>query len=121
MGGMNLINKAGHEVLGNRQDALGNDGSRLGRTNYRVYQDEALNPRISNPELRGNCLIATIDKVPCTIALPERVVDAYQQGALPLNTLANAILAKNDQMRQMAAQNYEANEQQTVTRTLAQR
>ena len=66
-------------------------------------------------------LIATIDKVPCTIALPERVVDAYQQGALPLNTLANAILAKNDQMRQMAAQNYEANEQQTVIRTIAQR
>ena len=121
MGGMNLINKAGHEVLGNRQEALGNDGSRIGRTNYRVYQDEALNPRISNPELRGNCLIATIDKVPCTIALPERVVDAYQQGALPLNTLANAILAKNDQMRQLAAQNYEANEQQTVTRTIAQR
>jgi hypothetical protein len=121
MGGMNLINKAGHEVLGNRQETLGNDGFRIGRTNYRVYQDEALNPRISNPELRGNCLIATIDKVPCTIALPERVVDAYQQGALPLNTLANAILAKNDQMRQLAAQNYEANEQQTVTRTIAQR
>lgn len=121
MGGMNLINKAGHEMLGNRQDALSNDGSRVGRSNYRVYQDEALNPRISNPELRGNCLIATIDKVPCTIALPERVVDAYQQGALPLNTLANAILAKNDQMRQLAAQNYEANEQQTVTRTIAQR
>lgn len=121
MGGMNLINKAGHEVLGNRQEALDNDGSRIGRTNYRVYQDEVLNPRISNPELRGNCLIATIDKVPCTIALPERVVDAYQQGAIPLNTLANAILAKNDQMRQLAAQNYEANEQQTVTRTIAQR
>ena len=121
MGGMNLINKAGHEMLGNRQDALSNDGSRVGRSNYRVYQDEALNPRIFNPELRGNCLIATIDKVPCTIALPERVVDAYQQGALPLNTLANAILAKNDQMRQLAAQNYEANEQQTVTRTIAQR
>lgn len=121
MGGMNLINKAGHEMLENRQDALSNDGSRVGRSNYRVYQDEALNPRISNPELRGNCLIATIDKVPCTIALPERVVDAYQQGALPLNTLANAILAKNDQMRQLVAQNYEANEQQTVTRTIAQR
>ena len=121
MGGMNIINKAGHEVLEKRQDALSNDGSHIGRMNYRVYQDEALNPRISNPELRGNCLIATIDKVPCTIALPERVVDAYQQGALPLNTLANAILAKNDQMRQLAAQNYEANEQQTVTRTIAQR
>ncbi len=121
MGGMNLLNKAGHEMLDKRQGDSISNGQLQGRSNYRVYQDEELNPRIVNPELRGNCLIATIDKVPCTIALPERVVDAYQQGALPLNTLANAILAKNDQMRQMASQNYEANEQQTVTRTLAQR
>jgi hypothetical protein len=49
------------------------------------------------------------------------VVDAYNQGALPLNTLANAILAKNDQMRQMASENYAAGEQQTQTRTLVQR
>jgi len=53
--------------------------------------------------------------------LPDRVVDAYNQGALPLNTLANAVLAKNDQMRQMAAENYAASEQQAQTRTLAQR
>lgn len=122
LGGINLINKAGHEVLDNRKgDTLATDSSRTRQSSYRVYQDEALNPRIVNPELRGNCLIATIDRVPCTIALPERVVDAYQQGALPLNTLANAILAKNDQMSQLAAQNYEANEHQTVTRTLSQR
>ena len=68
----------------------------------------------------SNCLIATIDKVPCTIALPDKVVDAYNQGALPLNTLANAVLAKNDQMRQMASENYEA-QQRSETRTLAQR
>lgn len=122
MGGLNLINKAGHETLENRKgDAVTNEDSRVSRANYRVYQDEALNPRITNPELRGNSLVAMIDKVPCTIALSERIVDAYNQGALPLNTLANAILAKNDQMRQLAAQNYEAGEQQTVTRTLAQR
>ena len=55
------------------------------------------------------------------VALPARVVDAYNQGALPLNTLANAVLAKNDQMRQIAAENYAASEQQAQTRTLAQR
>ena len=70
---------------------------------------------------QGNCLIAVMDKVPYTIALSDTVVDAYRQGALPLNTLANAVLAKNDQMRQIASQNYEAGEQQTVTRTHAQR
>ena len=35
------------------------------------------------------------------------MIGAHQSGALPLNTLANAILAKNDQMRQMAAMQYE--------------
>ncbi|MDE8712480.1 hypothetical protein PZH41_24780, partial [Phocaeicola vulgatus] len=74
-----------------------------------------------NPQIKSNCLIAIIDKVPCTITLPDEVVNAYQQGALPLNTLANAILAKNDQMRQIASENYEAGEQQTVARPLAQR
>ena len=122
MGGLNLLNKAGHEALDNHKGvSYGQGGNANVRGNYKVYDDEALNARISQPQIKGNCLIATIDKVPCTIALPDRVVDAYNQGALPLNTLANAVLAKNDQMRQMAAENYAASEQQAQTRTLAQR
>jgi len=122
MGGMNLLNKAGHEALDNHRNAGTAQGVQgTVRGNYVVYQDEMLNPRIVQPQIKGNCLIATIDKVPCTIALPDKVVDAYNQGALPLNTLANAVLARNDQMRQMASENYAANEQQTQTRTLAQR
>ena len=113
MGGLNLVNKAGHEAIDNHkgQNVPGH---------YKVYQDEELNARISQPQIKGNCLIATIDKVPCTIALPDKVVDAYNQGALPLNTLANAVLAKNDQMRQLASENYETH-QRTETRTIAQR
>ena len=121
MGGMNLLNKAGHEALDNfkAQDYPQQAG---GRVNYRIYPEEPLNARIQNPEIRANCLIANIDRVPCTIALPERVVDAYRQGALPLSTLANAVLAKNDQMRQIASEKYEAGERQTVIeRPLAQR
>ena len=121
MGGLNLLNKAGHEAIGNHKgEYQAQDVTTNGRTNYKVYADEPLNPRISQPQIRSNCLIATIDKVPCTIALPDKVVDAYNQGALPLNTLANAVLAKNDQMRQLASENYEA-QQKTETRTLAQR
>ena len=121
MGGLNLLNKAGHEAIGNHKgEYQAQDVTAIGRTNYKVYVDEPLNPRISQPQIRSNCLIATIDKVPCTIALPDKVVDAYNQGALPLNTLANAVLAKNDQMRQLASENYEA-QQRTETRTLAQR
>ena len=121
MGGLNLLNKAGHEAIGNHKgEGQVQDVATNGRTNYKVYADEPLDPRISQPQIRSNCLIATIDKVPCTIALPDKVVDAYNQGALPLNTLANAVLAKNDQMRQLASENYEA-QQKAETRTLAQR
>ena len=121
MGGMNLLNKAGHEATDNHkgQSQVALAGSTI-RGNYKVYKDEELDARISQPQIKGNCLIATIDRVPCTIALPDKVVDAYNQGALPLNTLANAVLAKNDQMRQLASENYEA-QQRTETRTLAQR
>lgn len=119
MGGLNLLNKAGHEAIDDHRGVSQGVGSSM-RANYKVYQDEELNARIIQPKIKGNCLIATIDKVPCTIALPDKVVDAYNQGALPLNTLANAVLAKNDQMRQLASENYEA-QQRTETRTLAQR
>lgn len=120
MGGLNLINKAGHEAMDNFKEQQHPKTSHS-QTHYRVYPDEPLNGRIVNPEIRANCLVATIDRVPCTIALPDRVVDAYTQGALPLNTLANAVLARHDQMRQMASENYEANERQTIVRPLAQR
>ena len=109
MGGANLLNKAGHEALANKQE--GNEsnvafGSNTNAVRYKSYPDEPLNPRITNPVLQGNCLVATIDKVPYTIQLPEHVVGAYQAGALPLNTLANSILAKSDQMRLVAERNY---------------
>lgn len=120
MGGLNLLNKAGHETLDDFK-AQQHPETGTGPVNYRIYPDEPLDPRIVNPQIKSNCLIAIIDKVPCTITLPDKVVNAYQQGALPLNTLANAILAKNDQMRQIASENYEAGERQTVARPLAQR
>ena len=109
MGGANLLNKAGHEALANKQE--GNEsnvalGSNTNAVRYKSYPDEPLNPRITNPVLQRNCLVATIDKVPYTIQLPEHVVGAYQAGALPLNTLANSILAKSDQMRLVAGRNY---------------
>ena len=119
MGGANLLNKAGHEALANKRE--GNDGNAVSYGNttaqavqYKSYPDEPLNPRIANPVLQGNCLVATIDRVPYTIQLPEHVVGAYQAGALPLNTLANAVLAKNDQMRQMAERNYGEQEVRNV-------
>lgn len=116
LGGANLLNKAGHEALQGRTEGKvnvvhGND------VQYRRYPDEPLNPRVVNPVLQGGMLIATIDRVPCTIQLSPAVADAYRAGALPLNTLANAVLAKSDQLRQAASRNFDDGEQETIVRT----
>ena len=114
MGGANLLNKAGHEMLGREQPNRSTDG---GNVQYKHYTDEPLNSRIVNPVLQGNTLIATIDRVPCTVQLSSTVADAYRAGVLPLNTLANAILAQSDRLRQIASQNYDNGETETVVRT----
>lgn len=93
LGGANLLNKAGHEALQERTEGkllkvISDD------VQYRRYADEPLNPRIVNPILQGSTLIATIDRVPCTIQLTPPVADAYRAGALPLNTLAKPCLPK---------------------------
>ena len=116
LGGANLLNKAGHEALQGRTEEKVNI-TRGNDVQYRRYPDEPLNPRIANLVLQGGMLIATIDRVPCTIQLPMAVTEVYRAGALPLNTLANAVLAKSDQLRQAAAQNYDNGQQETVVRT----
>ena len=70
-----------------------------------------------NPVLQGSTLIATIDRMPCTIQLTPTVAEAYRAGALPLNTLANAVLAKSDQLRHIASQNYDDGQRETIVRT----
>lgn len=102
LGGANLLNKAGKEAT-ERQEGSSIAANRI---QYKTYADEVLNPRIENPILQGSCLIAHIDKVPCTIQLPQHIVAAHDAGALPLNTLANAVLAKNDQVSNLAQNNY---------------
>jgi hypothetical protein len=95
-GGASLVNKVGQEALSEyRQET-----SQLQNIRYRQYADEELNPRISNPHVEGNVLIVDIDHVPRIVTMPPTLADAYQSGAIPLNTLANHILAKTDQMQQ---------------------
>lgn len=114
LGGANLLNKAGQEALADRR-MNGKEDVRVQQ--YRRYEDEPLNPRIVKPMLQGSTLIATIDRVPCTIQLSPTIADAYHSGALPLNTLANAVLAKSDQLREAASLNYEQSERETIVRT----
>ena len=102
LGGANLLNKAGHEALENR-DGVKPQPIRQ----YRKYDDESLDLRISQPVMKGNTLVATIDNIPSVITLNEDAVDAYYQGVLPLNTLANAVLRKYDEQQRSIQENYD--------------
>lgn len=96
-GGANLVNKVGQEALADyRQE----HGIMPSAARYKQYPDEELNPRIGNPHVEGNVLIVDIDHVPRIVTMPPTLADAYQSGAIPLNTLANHILAKSEQMQQ---------------------
>lgn len=118
LGGANLLNKASKEALSNQQNEdNGYSRKESGNLQYKRYADEPLNPRIANPVLQGCTLIATIDRVPCTIQISPTVADAYRSGAVPLNTLANAILAQSDRLRQMAAENYDSSQQESAARS----
>lgn len=67
---------------------------------YKQYKDVELDPRISNPQLNGNTLMLDIDHSPYVVAISSTAVDAYQKGSLPLNVIANSVLANLDQTRQ---------------------
>ena len=57
--------------------------------------------------MKGNTLVATIDNVPSIITINDDAVDAYYQGVLPLNTLANAVLRKYDEQQRILQENYD--------------
>ena len=97
LGGANLINKAGHEQLAKREGEM----PERTQVRYRRYEDQEMDPRIRDVRLQGNTLIASIDNIPVTISLPDKVVDAYNQGALPMGTLANAVLERCDRMQEL--------------------
>lgn len=109
MGGLNLVNKAGHESIERHNNPNG--------PRFKQYEDQELNPRITGPVINGNCLVANIDRTPCSILLPDNVVAAYQSGALPLNTLANIVLARHDANSQLAQENYRAVTQENQSQT----
>ena len=119
LGGANLINKAGHEQLAKQE---GIPYQTPGQVRYRQYEDEPLDPRIADAQVRGSNLIATLDGIPVTIALPAKVLDAYNQGALPLGKLANAVLERCDRTQQIddARERFEQ-ESRSETRGITQR
>jgi len=119
LGGANLINKAGHEQLAKRD---GVSAESVSQNRYLQYEDQEMNPRIRDAQIQGNTLIASIDGIPVTVTLPEKVVEAHATGALPLGTLANAVLEKCDRMQEVSeARDRFEEESRSQTRGITQR
>uniref|UniRef100_A0AB33J3C2 Large polyvalent protein associated domain-containing protein n=1 Tax=Prevotella sp. GTC17254 TaxID=3236794 RepID=A0AB33J3C2_9BACT len=102
-GGVNILNNAGHEALGMSEPKS------VAPRNYKQYADEPLNPRLSNVFMRGRSLIADIDNRPVIINISDNAVDAFEKNALPLNTLANAVLRKYDESKTAVSNSYDRN------------
>lgn len=92
-GGASLFNNVGQEALAEYKKENGN--GKVSR--YKHYADEELDKRLKNPQIEGNVLLVDMDNVPRLITLPPSVIEAYNDGALTINTIANRILAKADQ------------------------
>lgn len=99
-GGLNIFNSAGKAALKQQAEAVAPKV-------YKTYEDQPLNERVKQPVLKGNSLLATIDGNPVVIKINDEVIDAYQKGHIPLNTLVNRVLSKFDENNNRAAQQYE--------------
>ena len=92
-GGASLFNNVGQEALAEYKKENG-----CGKvSHYKRYADEELDKRLKNPQIEGNVLLVDMDNIPRLITLPPSVIEAYNDGALTINTIANRILAKADQ------------------------
>lgn len=104
-GGAGLLNTAGKAAIADYRQSNGTDTG----VRYKRYADEALDTRLNNPQIEGNILLVDIDNIPRLVTLPPSVVEAYADGALPINTIANRVLLKADQSLQ--------SERQSLSRT----
>ena len=117
-GGASLFNTIGQEALADYRK----ENTSQPTCKYKRYADEELNKRLKNPQIEGNVLLVDMDNVPRLVTLPQSVIEAYREGALPLNTIANRILAQaeqsmimNSQKLDKAAESYEQkNEREQV-------
>lgn len=92
-GGASLFNTVGQEALAEYKKENGEQPV----SRYKRYADEELDKRLKNPQIEGNVLLVDMDNVPRLVTLPQSVIDAYNEGALTVNTIANRILAKANQ------------------------
>ena len=118
-GGACLFNTVGQEALNDYRKENGEQPV----SHYKRYADEELDKRLRNPQIEGNVLLVDLDNVPRLVTLPQSVIDAYHEGALTVNTIANRILVKADQTAisnrqglQNASESYERKQEREQVR-----
>lgn len=93
MGGMSLLNNAGHAALAQRDRVQSDNRVRQ----YKIYNDEPLDPRIKNPVVKGKSMLCEIDGKHLVIQInKDDALYCYEKGLLPLNVLANSVLKAYD-------------------------
>lgn len=108
-GGASLFKHAGQAAL-----SQSSNSSATGHKTFKQYDDEALNRRITQPVIKGDTMICNIDGKPLAIKITsDDALDAYEQGSITLNTLANAVLRKYDETTAQVSQSY-AMQQKTL-------
>lgn len=85
VGGGTLLSNVGKIIEGNAEAAR--------YPQYKKLPDEPLNPRLhGNITVQGMNMIMMIDDFITCVTLTPETAEAYKQGAIPLNTLANSVL-----------------------------
>lgn len=110
---MILLSSAAAGILGKAATGVA-QSQEQGEARYQKYPDEKLNERISNFTINGTQILMDIDGVPRSVVIPPTVADAYKQGAISENTLANAILKNYDEQSRQLAENYERQQERGV-------
>ena len=100
-GGAGLLSNANKALVG--EQPVRSQRNRL----YRDYLDEPLNERITHLGIKGNTILMDIDGHPNHILISDEAADAYANGHIPLNTLANAVLRKYDSQANDLSASYE--------------
>ena len=101
-----LLALGGLLLLGDANDAVhGREKTQIAaKPTYRRYEEEDLDPRIKDPHVIGNTLVAEIDGHHLVLTINEdQVLDAYGKGVIPLNNLCNAALRSYDEQGGISA------------------
>ena len=118
LGGANLLNKAGHEALekktngGKQKHGHDRQRGKIQTLRGRTARPAHCEPGAARQHARGHDRPRALHHTPVAGRggrLPH--------GALPLNTLANAVLAQSDRLRAAASRNYDNGQQETLVRT----